>query len=105
MPNLLVCDSRSADVFPTKLDKVVKVVVPRPKKSRSKKAEEEEEILMIEGIEVERDVFVKFDVFVNNEEEAKSGPEKSEFAGSFVNVPHKHKHHTKIKTWLRLGTT
>ncbi|KAL6990767.1 catechol oxidase [Sarracenia purpurea var. burkii] len=56
-------------------------------------------------IEVERDVFVKFDVFVNDEEEAKSGPKKSEFAGSFVNVPHKHKHHTKIKTRLRLGTT
>ncbi|KAL6990761.1 Polyphenol oxidase II, chloroplastic [Sarracenia purpurea var. burkii] len=98
---------RSADVFPTKFDRVVKVVVPRPNKSRSKKEkEEEEEILMIEGIEVERDVFVKFDVFVNDEEEAKSGPEKSEFAGSFVNVPpHKHKHHTKIKTRLRLGTT
>ncbi|KAL6992611.1 catechol oxidase [Sarracenia purpurea var. burkii] len=96
----------AADVFPTKLDRVVKVVVPRPKKSRSKKEkDEEEEILVIEGIEVERDVFVKFDVFVNDEEEAKSGPEKSEFAGSFVNVPHKHKHHTKIKTRLRLGIT
>ena len=58
---------------------------------------------MIEGIEVPRDVFAKFDVFINDEDEATSGPDKTEFAGSFVNVPHKHKHHKKIKTRLRLG--
>ncbi|MEI4867099.1 tyrosinase family domain-containing protein, partial [Klebsiella pneumoniae] len=28
-----------------------------------------------------------------------------EFAGSFVNVPHKHRHGKKIKTRLRLGLT
>ncbi|PSR98570.1 Polyphenol oxidase [Actinidia chinensis var. chinensis] len=92
------------DVFPRKLDGVVKVMVPRPKKRRSKKQkEEEEEVLVIEGIEVPRDVFAKFDVFINDEDEATSGPDKTEFAGSFVNVPHKHKHHKKIKTRLRLG--
>ncbi|KAE7995626.1 hypothetical protein FH972_000401 [Carpinus fangiana] len=31
------------------------------------------------------------------------GPNKSEFAGSFVNVPHKHKHGKKLNTILRLG--
>jgi polyphenol oxidase len=94
----------SAVVFPGKLDKKVTVLVPRPKKSRSKKEkDEEEEVLLIEGIEVDRDVFVKFDVFINDEDETTSGPHKTEFAGSFVNVPHKHKHNKKIKTRLRLG--
>ncbi|KAK2969843.1 hypothetical protein RJ640_030152 [Escallonia rubra] len=98
--------SRVKDVFPRKLDKVIKVMVPRPKKSRSKKEkDEEEEILVIEGIEVTRDVFVKFDVFINDEDEKTSGPDKTEFAGSFVNVPHKHKHDKRVKTKLRLGIT
>ncbi|KAI3718879.1 hypothetical protein L6452_19764 [Arctium lappa] len=94
------------DVFPASLDKVIKVLVPRPKKSRNKKQkEDEEEILVIEGIEVKRDAFVKFDVFVNDEDDELSGADKTEFAGSFVNVPHKHKHGKNVKTRLRLGIT
>ncbi|KAL7242517.1 hypothetical protein ACSBR1_014985 [Camellia fascicularis] len=96
----------AAIVFPRKLDEVVKVVVKRPTKSRSKREkEEEEEVVVVEGIEVERDVSVKFDVFINDEDEAASGPEKTEFARSFVNVPRKHKHEKKIRTGLRLGIT
>ncbi|CAL5344937.1 unnamed protein product [Camellia sinensis] len=98
--------STATEVFPKKLDKAVRVMVPRPKKSRSKKEkDDEEEILVIEGIEVDRDVFVKFDVFINDEHEVVIGPNNTEFAGSFVNVPHKHKHGKKIKTILRLGIT
>ncbi|XAR66433.1 Catechol oxidase [Bertholletia excelsa] len=100
--------SSAAHTFPRKLDKVVRVMVPRPKKSRSKKEkEEEEEILLIEGIEVDRDAFVKFDVYINDEHEPAIGPGNTEFAGSFVNVPHKHKHkhNKKLKTQLRLGIT
>jgi polyphenol oxidase len=92
------------DVFPRKLDQVVKVLVKRPKKSRSKKEkEEEEEILVIEGIEVPRDEFVKFDVFINDEDEVLSSPNKTEFVGSFVNVAHKHKHAKNNKTNQRFG--
>ncbi|KAD4982380.1 hypothetical protein E3N88_19051 [Mikania micrantha] len=93
------------DVFPASLDKPIKVLVPRPKKSRSKKQkEEEEEILVIQGIEVKRDAFVKFDVFVNDEDDGMNATaDKTEFAGSFVNVPHKHKHKKNVKTRLRLG--
>ncbi|KAI3765058.1 hypothetical protein L2E82_15082 [Cichorium intybus] len=93
------------DVFPASLDKVIKVLVPSPKKSRSKKQkEEEEEILVIEGIELTRDEFVKFDVFVNDEDDGtRSTADNTEFAGSFVNVPHKHQHGKKLKTRLRLG--
>nr|CBZ41490.1 polyphenol oxidase precursor [Taraxacum officinale] len=93
------------DVFPASLDKVIKVLVPRPKKSRNKKQkEEEEEILVVEGIEVKSDLFVKFDVFVNDEDDGvRATADKTEFAGSFVNVPHNHKHGKNVKTRLRLG--
>nr|GEU48013.1 polyphenol oxidase, chloroplastic-like [Tanacetum cinerariifolium] len=93
------------EVFPASLDRPIKVLVPRPKKSRSKKQkDEEEEILVIEGIEVTRDVFAKFDVFVNDEDDGMNATaDKTEFAGSFVNVPHKHKHGKSVKTRLRLG--
>lgn len=99
----------AASVFPRKLDSVVKVIVKRPKKSRSKKEkEDEDELLVIDQIEVPRDVPAKFDVFVNVEDHKKRGPGASEFAGSFVNVAHKHKHSKSpalIKTRLRLGIT
>nr|WGT83876.1 polyphenol oxidase [Lysimachia christinae] len=94
----------ATEVFPRKLDRVLRVMVKRPKKSRSKREkEEEEEILVIEGIEVAKDAFVKFDVFINDEQEETIGADKTEFAGSFVHVPHKHKHGEKTKTRLRLG--
>lgn len=94
------------DIFPAKLDKIIKVMVKRPKKKRSKKEKDEkDEILVIEKIEVERDVFAKFDIYINDEDDPKSTPENTEFAGSFVNVPHKHKHGKKIKTHLNLSLT
>ncbi|CAI9279714.1 unnamed protein product [Lactuca saligna] len=95
------------DVFPASLDNVIKVLVPRPKKSRTKKQkEEEEEVLVIEGIEVKRDKFVKFDVLVNDEDDGtRATAAETEFAGSFVNVPHMHKHEKNGKTRLRLGIT
>ncbi|KAH7836475.1 hypothetical protein Vadar_019320 [Vaccinium darrowii] len=100
----------AAQVFPTKLDRVVKAVVARPKKSRTRKQkDDEEEVLLIEGIELDKESFVKFDVFINEDDETATRPGNSEFAGSFVNLPHKHKHggkgKTKTKTNLRLGIT
>ncbi|KAI3968228.1 hypothetical protein MKX01_018531 [Papaver californicum] len=85
--------SEGATEFPIILDKTVEIWVKRPKKkSRSKKEKEDkEEILNISGIELEKGAFVKFDVFINDEDEV--GPESSEFVGSFTN------------TWLKLGIT
>ena len=85
----------------------MRVLVSRPKKSRSQsEKDDEEEILVIDGIEVDREAFVKFDVFINDEDEKVIRPDNSEFAGSFVNVPRKSKAGTsKIKTCLRLGIT
>lgn len=95
---------KTGNDFPIILDKAVKVMVTRPKKSRSRREkEEEEEILVVDGIEFDRDEFVKFDVFVNEDDEAASGPDKTELAGSFANVPHKGKNGMKVRTCLRLG--
>ncbi|XP_051135581.1 polyphenol oxidase I, chloroplastic-like [Andrographis paniculata] len=87
-------------VFPAKLDKVVRAVVKRPKKSREKE-EEEEELLVIEGIEADTGRFVKFDVFVNDEEEAAGDLDKAEYAGCYSHVPHRNS--GRIKTMIRLG--
>ncbi|KAF6163119.1 hypothetical protein GIB67_024983 [Kingdonia uniflora] len=92
--------------YPKALDQIITVTVPRPRKSRSKKdKDDEEEILVIKDIELERDTVVKFDVFINDEDEATLNPQKSEFAGSFVNVPHKHGKKKKLKTDFKLGIT
>ncbi|MCL7023329.1 hypothetical protein MKW94_008038 [Papaver nudicaule] len=92
--------------FPIILDKTVQVLVKRPKtKARSKKSKQEkEEILVIKGIELKRSAIVKFDVFINDEDEV--GPESTEFVGSFNNVPHNHgKKDQSFKTSLKLGIT
>ena len=93
--------------FPIKLDKAVRVTVPRPKKSRSRSEKaKEEEILLIHGIEVNREAFVKFDVIINDKDETVIRPIHSEFAGSFVHMPRMHKEGAaNIKTCLRLGIT
>uniref|UniRef100_A0A5B7BQI1 Putative polyphenoloxidase n=1 Tax=Davidia involucrata TaxID=16924 RepID=A0A5B7BQI1_DAVIN len=103
----LAAEAASAAVFPITLDKITKVTVPRPKKSRSQKEkEDEDETLTIQGIEFDKKNFVKFDVYINDERDAPTGPENSEFAGSFINLAHKHsKHGTKISSCLRLGIT
>nr|GME18262.1 polyphenol oxidase, chloroplastic-like [Ipomoea batatas] len=96
------------DVFPATLEKAVRVMVRRPNRKRSKKQKEEiEEILVIEGIELDRDAFAKFDVLINDgHDEAEVTAQNTEFAGSFVNVPHRqHKQGKKIKTKLRLAIT
>jgi polyphenol oxidase len=100
------------DKFPIVLDSVVSTIVKRPKKSRSSKEKEgEEEILVIDGIEFDNKIEVKFDVIVNDEDDKVIGAENTEFAGTFVNVLHAHNHGNNKKkkknivTCLRLGLT
>ncbi|KAK8514029.1 hypothetical protein V6N13_062933 [Hibiscus sabdariffa] len=86
------------NVFPIVLDKAVRIEVPRPKKSRTKlEKEDEEEVLVLQNIQVDRDIAVKFDVYINDEDdETTTEPEDSEFAGSFTNIPHNH-HNPGVK--------
>jgi polyphenol oxidase len=90
------------------------LTVKRPVAVQRSKAEKasKEEVLVIDGIEVDKDVAAKFDVFVNTEDHAAVGSAGRELAGSFVNVPHGHGHghgHGRgkkgrgIKTKLRLA--
>ncbi|KAI4299347.1 hypothetical protein L6164_032815 [Bauhinia variegata] len=86
------------------LDSKIAVEVKREKKSRSKaEKEEEEEILVIERIEFESDEYVKFDPYVNDDEE--SGPRKTEFAGSFVSIPHRIGGQKKKESRFQIGIT
>ncbi|URE18660.1 polyphenol oxidase [Musa troglodytarum] len=95
--------------FPVTLESPVSATLKRPKVGRSRKEkEEEEEVLIVEGIEFDRDHFIKFDVIVNATEGDGITPRDSEFAGSFVNAPHRHRHlkeENKGKTRLCLGIT
>ncbi|GKB84095.1 polyphenol oxidase I, chloroplastic-like protein [Tanacetum coccineum] len=93
--------------FPVKLDKIMKVLVARPKKSRSKKEKEDrEELLIIDGITYDSEKYVKFDVYVNDEDDKEaSSPDQSEFVGSFGQLPHKHKGKMKSKARFRAGLT
>lgn len=104
--------ARKAGEFPITLDEATIVTVKRPVAGKRSKAEKasKEEVLVIDGIEVDRDVAAKFDVFVNTEDHGAVGSGGRELAGSFVNVPHRHGHghgHAKkgrgIKTKLRLA--
>ncbi|XVF27678.1 hypothetical protein REPUB_Repub14bG0129500 [Reevesia pubescens] len=93
------------NAFPIVLDKIVSIEIPRPKKSRTKlQKEDEEEVLVIENIQLDKDVGVKFDVYINDEDdETPTKPEDSEFAGSFTNLPHNHQHGNKMKTSFTLA--
>ncbi|TYH67086.1 hypothetical protein ES332_D06G164500v1, partial [Gossypium tomentosum] len=86
------------NAFPIVLDKLVRIEVPRTKKSRTKvEKENEEEVLVLQNIRVDRDVAVKFDVYINDEDdETPTEPEDSEFVGSFTNIPHNH-HNPAVK--------
>ncbi|XP_057812287.1 polyphenol oxidase I, chloroplastic-like [Salvia miltiorrhiza] len=92
-------------VFPVKLDKVVRVLVDRPKKKRSsKEKQKEEELLVIEGIEVDTSEFVRFEVFVNDEDDdPRDVIDLAEYAGGYSQVPHKNAGNVKSK--IRLGLT
>ncbi|CAI0468559.1 unnamed protein product [Linum tenue] len=101
--------------FPLVLNKAISVAVPRPRKNRSKaEKEEEEEVVVVKGIEIDRSQVIKFDVALNDDDDgAPAGPRDTEFAGSFVNVPHRQKPGASkekqgapsFKAVLRLGIT
>ncbi|KMZ60041.1 Catechol oxidase [Zostera marina] len=89
--------------FPLQLKSTTSVLVKRSIKKRSKAEKETaEEVVVIEGIQLNFGDFVKFDVYVNSPDNAVK-PGTSEFSGSFVNVPHNKD--SNGKTSLTLGLT
>nr|BAM15849.1 hypothetical protein [Portulaca oleracea] len=101
--------SSSNVTFPKRLDSAITIDVKRPKKSRSKKEKKGEEEVLVVEIEIQRDVHVNFDVFVNDEDDVPSKKNRAfvEHVGSFVNVPHhqhrNNEHGKKMKTFFRVG--
>ncbi|KAH6829060.1 hypothetical protein C2S53_013208 [Perilla frutescens var. hirtella] len=84
------------DVFPAKLDGVLNVLMKRTKVNRSEEEKVElEEILVIEEIEVNSDVYGKFDIYINDKDEVVTTAANTEFAGCFVNVQHNQTHDEK----------
>lgn len=83
-------------------------MVPRPKKRRSKKENDDaEEVLIIKGVEFEKTLSVSFAVYVNDEDQTETiRPDNSEFAGSFTSVPSgKKDSHEKTKTDVLFAIT
>ncbi|KAL0406625.1 UNVERIFIED_CONTAM: Polyphenol oxidase II, chloroplastic [Sesamum latifolium] len=70
-------------VFPLNLDKIVRVLVPKTKKGKA------DELLVIENITVDTTKFLKFDVFVNDEDDDLTELDKAAYAGTYAQVPHK----------------
>ncbi|KAG8386536.1 hypothetical protein BUALT_Bualt03G0158600 [Buddleja alternifolia] len=70
-------------VFPIALDKIVRVVVPKTKKGKAN------ESLVLENILVESTKLLKFDVFVNDEDDNVFELDKASYAGTFAQVPHR----------------
>lgn len=55
-----------------------------------KKENGEEETIVVYGIEVKGDAYVKFDVYVNLVDQTRIGPKFREFAGTFAHIPGGH---------------
>ncbi|KAK4434788.1 Polyphenol oxidase A, chloroplastic [Sesamum alatum] len=75
--------------FPLKLDKPVKVLVPRPKKCRSQEEKDKEvELLSIQGIESDARQFVKFNILLDEEDEDDLDKlAQAAYAGTFSLLP------------------
>ncbi|CAN0852908.1 Polyphenol oxidase, chloroplastic [Linum grandiflorum] len=96
--------------FPVTVDgQKVSVKVNRTKKSRSKEEKEvEEEVLVLEGVVIDVEKYVKFDVYLNDEDDvAPAGPGSMKCAGCYVNVPHGRRkgEDAKSRTNVRFGIT
>ncbi|KAJ0978869.1 hypothetical protein J5N97_014343 [Dioscorea zingiberensis] len=74
---------------PRALDRVIQVILTRPKKSRSKEEKKAmSEVLLIDGIEVTDSNEARFDVYVDALVGSdRAGPDKGNFVGSFVRLP------------------
>lgn len=85
---------------PWTLDKTMRVRIDRPKRP---KQEDEEEVMVVYGIEIYEDMYVKFDIFVNVIDELIADPRSREFAGSYVHLARGDKVVSRKKHNIKLG--
>ncbi|XP_057796072.1 polyphenol oxidase I, chloroplastic-like [Salvia miltiorrhiza] len=89
---------KAATLFPLKLNKVVRFEVQKTKKGKA------DELLVLEDITVDTTKFLKFDVFVNDEDDNPLELDKAAYAGTYAQVPHKAPKKTST-TSIRLKLT
>lgn len=95
---------------PRRLDptRPLRVLVARPKKSRTKAEKEQEvEVLQINGIQVDPTSATRFDVYIAAPRGGDlAGPGLGEFAGIFLKLPYKREDSVVVRTAsLKLGLT
>ncbi|CAL9144440.1 unnamed protein product [Musa hybrid cultivar] len=94
---------------PRRLDptRPLRVLVARPKKSRTKAEKEQEvEVLQINGIQVDPRSATRFDVYIAAPRGDLAGPGFGEFAGIFLKLPYKREDSVVVRTAsLKLGLT
>ncbi|PIN11267.1 hypothetical protein CDL12_16134 [Handroanthus impetiginosus] len=82
----LASNAQSAEgLFPLTLKKITRVLIPKSAKGKA------DEVLVLENIEYDTKKFIKFDVFVNDEDDNADELDRAEYAGTFAQVPHKTK--------------
>lgn len=70
-------------VFPLKLEQIVRVLVPKTKKGKA------DEVLVLENITVDTSKFLKFDVFINDEDDNVQELDKASYVGTYAQIPHR----------------
>ncbi|XP_051126064.1 polyphenol oxidase I, chloroplastic-like [Andrographis paniculata] len=95
----LAANAEAAEkIFPLTLNKIVRVLVPKSAKGKA------DEVLVLEDIETDSTKFIKFDIFINDEDDIPSELDRAEYAGTFAQVPHRTKE-KKGKTSINLKLT
>ncbi|KAL2496611.1 Polyphenol oxidase F [Forsythia ovata] len=88
----------AASVLPVNLKDTVRIIVPKSAKGKA------DEQLVLEDIQTDTTKFIKFDVFINDEDDKIEELDRAEYAGSFAQVPHKSKN-TEGKATISLKLT
>ncbi|KAL3848651.1 hypothetical protein ACJIZ3_010533 [Penstemon smallii] len=89
----------AATIFPLKLDQIVRVVVKKTKKGKA------DEVLVLEDMEVDTSKLLKFDVFVNDEDDNSFELDKAAYLGTYAQLPHKSATNKTVKTSINLKLT
>ncbi|KAH6800157.1 hypothetical protein C2S52_000621 [Perilla frutescens var. hirtella] len=76
--------------FPLTLDKTRSILVQKPGKGKA------DEVLVLENVEIDPTKIIKFNIFVNDEDDDPSNLDRAEYAGTFAQlIPHAHSMKTK----------
>ncbi|KAH6788778.1 hypothetical protein C2S51_003784 [Perilla frutescens var. frutescens] len=83
-------------VFPLTLKKITRVLVSKTTIGKA------DEVLVLEDIETDPRKLIKFDVYVNDEDDNPRDVDKAEYAGTFAQLPHR-SHSKKSKGSIKMS--